>query len=61
MFGKFQSENPDGNSSGIGLYSVKETARMLGGEVGGDAWYETTSSNHNNFLFSIPLTDLVSE
>jgi PAS domain S-box-containing protein len=61
MFRKFQSENPDGNSSGIGLYSVKETARMLGGEVGGDAWYETTSSNHNNFLFSVPLADLVSE
>ncbi|NTW27305.1 MAG: PAS domain S-box protein [Candidatus Moranbacteria bacterium] len=52
---KFQRDNITEDGTGIGIYSVKESVRMLGGRF----WYEETESGHPNFLFAFPLSDLI--
>lgn len=52
---KFQRDSTTESGTGIGLYSVIESVRMLGGRF----WYETTESGHPNFLFALPISDLI--
>jgi signal transduction histidine kinase len=52
---KFQRDSETEDGTGIGLCSVIESVRMLGGRF----WYNLTESGHPNFLFALPLSDMI--